>query len=512
MKKIIVIGAGLGGLETAYIMAKNGCQVTVLEKQHTYGGALQSFCRKGEHFDTGFHYVGGIGKGDTLYNRFEYLNLLHLPWHRLNTECFDRIIVNGNSYAHANGHLEFAETLAKQFPHEKESLYKFVELVKQAAQSINGTAAATALQAEQQPTEPQAQAETQENIFENPLYTQSTLQVLQGLFKDRLLIDVIGGSGFKIDLTNTDLPFFVFAEIFNSYIESAWRLDGPGSLIADSLVKDIRSMNGQVICNEQVVRINTENGLATGLTTASGKFYPADIVVSDAEPASTLNLIQDPGVIRNIYKRRIESLDKSLGMFTVNIRLKPESVPYINSNLFIFNNASPWSLNPDSSITDRAMVFYRPCSNSSFCNNIDLLAPMPWSAVEQWKDTTVGHRGADYEQFKQRKANELINLAAAHIETVNGTPFTECIESISTSTPLTWQNYTGTPCGSAFGIVKKSSELGKTMLSVRTPVDNLIFTGQSINLHGVMGVTMTAWLTCQKIDYICRHETNSQHT
>lgn len=506
MKKIIVIGAGLGGLETAYIMSRNGYNVTVLEKQHVYGGALQSFSRKGEHFDTGFHYVGGIGKGDTLHDRFEYLNLLHLPWHRLDTECFDRIIINGKSYPHANGHRQFAEKLSELFPLEKESLFRFVELVKQTARKISGAAGTTTLATE---PHPESQSETQDNISDNPIYTQSAIQVLQSLFKDQLLIDVIGGSGFKIDLTNKDLPFFVFAEIFNSYIESAWRLDGPGSLIADSLVKDIVSMQGKVICNEQVVRINTENGLATGVTTADGKFHPADFVVSDADPAATLNLIQDPGVIRNIYKRRIESLEKSLGMFTVNIKLKPERVPYLNSNLFIFNNASPWSLNTDSSITDRAMVFYRPDNENSFCKNIDLLTPMPWSTVEQWKETAIGHRGAEYELFKEQKAKELINLVSAHIETADNTPFSECIASYSTSTPLTWQNYTGTPCGSAFGIVKKSSELGKTMLSVRTPVENLFFTGQNINLHGVMGVTMTAWLTCQKIDYICRHETNS---
>ena len=481
MKKVVVAGAGLGGLETAYILAKNGFQVTVLEKHRTVGGALQSFCRNGELFDTGFHYVGGLEQGQSLYDRFKYLNLLHLPWHRLDKECFDRIIIDGNSYVHANGHKQFAEKLAIQFPSERESLLRFAGLIRETAAAVMSNFADGS------------------RTFDNPLYTQSTLQVLQTIFKDRLLIDVIGASGSKIDLTNNDLPFFVFAEIFNSYIESAWRLDGPGSLIADSLAQDIRSMGGTICCNRQVTGINTRNGIATGVTTSNQEFYPADLVISDIAPSVSLDLIDQPGVIRNIYRRRIENLDKSLGMFTVNIRLKQESVPYLNSNLFIFRNSSPWSACQDSSISDRAMVSFRPCLTSSFCSNIDLLAPMSWNMVEKWAGTTVGHRGPDYLEFKERKAKELISLVSPHIQTKENADLSECIESYSTSTPLTWTDYTGTPQGSAFGIVKKSSELEKTMLSVRTPVENLYLTGQNINLHGIMGVTMTAWLTCQKI-------------
>ena len=44
-ERVIVIGAGLGGLECGYILAKNGMQVTVLEHEGQVGGCLQTFRR-----------------------------------------------------------------------------------------------------------------------------------------------------------------------------------------------------------------------------------------------------------------------------------------------------------------------------------------------------------------------------------------------------------------------------------------------------------------------------------
>ena len=48
MSSAVVIGGGLGGLMTAAILSKEGCKVTVLEKNAIIGGGLQSFSRFGE--------------------------------------------------------------------------------------------------------------------------------------------------------------------------------------------------------------------------------------------------------------------------------------------------------------------------------------------------------------------------------------------------------------------------------------------------------------------------------
>ena len=66
MKTAVIIGGGLGGLFTGAILAKEGFEVTILEKNSTIGGGLQTFRRFGEVFDTGMHIIGGMQKGGNI--------------------------------------------------------------------------------------------------------------------------------------------------------------------------------------------------------------------------------------------------------------------------------------------------------------------------------------------------------------------------------------------------------------------------------------------------------------
>ena len=55
-KRIAIIGAGPAGLTAAYLLAKDGQQVTVFEKDPQYvGGISRTESYKGYHFDIGGH-------------------------------------------------------------------------------------------------------------------------------------------------------------------------------------------------------------------------------------------------------------------------------------------------------------------------------------------------------------------------------------------------------------------------------------------------------------------------
>ena len=118
---------------------------------------------------------------------------------------------------------------------------------------------------------------------------------------------------------------------------------------------------------------------------------------------------------------------------------------------------------------------------------------MAWKLFEPWADTTVGHRGDIYEMLKSHLADECIRLAERVIPGLGA-----MVEKQYTSTPLTYRDYTLTPCGSAYGVRKDCRNLLMTMLSPRTPIPNLLLTGQNLILHGVEGVTKTAVLTCEE--------------
>lgn len=50
-----------------------------------------------------------------------------------------------------------------------------------------------------------------------------------------------------------------------------------------------------------------------------------------------------------------------------------------------------------------------------------------------------------------------------------------------------------------YGYVKDAESPMKSFLSPRTKLKNLFFTGQNINMHGILGVTISAVVTCAEI-------------
>jgi oxygen-dependent protoporphyrinogen oxidase len=80
-KKIVVLGAGISGLTTAYLLSKNGCDVTVLEKKGEPGGTMESVMENGFLFDRGPNsgleitpVISSIVKDLGLENQFVYAN------------------------------------------------------------------------------------------------------------------------------------------------------------------------------------------------------------------------------------------------------------------------------------------------------------------------------------------------------------------------------------------------------------------------------------------------------
>ena len=98
-------------------------------------------------------------------------------------------------------------------------------------------------------------------------------------------------------------------------------------------------------------------------------------------------------------------------------------------------------------------------------------------------------------QLKEQLADECVLLAERVIPGL-----ASMVSHRYISTPLTWHDYTLTPQGSAFGIRKDYRQPLLTMLSPRTPIPNLLLTGQSIHVHGLEGVTMTALQTTDIIN------------
>ena len=477
---VVIIGSGLGGLECGYILSKKGYNVCILEKNPQLGGCLQTFKRRKTVFDTGFHFVGGLDKGQFLHRLFNYFDLLSLPWHRMD-ERFAEIIIDDRSYHLASGHNRFVEVLSEDFPHQKAQLKQYASFLKQVGDTIENSF---------YPLEDGGNSNA--HLFEESAYS-----FLQKTIDDPVLISVLSGGSLTMELCAEKLPLYIFAQINNSFIQSTWRLKGGGSLIADKLSDGIRRMGGTILTKAEVTRLTEKDGKLKFVEYNNEEQVTGKYIISNLHPALTLSLIPESNLIRKIYRSRITGLQNTSGMFTVHLELKENSIPYLDRNIFIHKGNDPWNAclpNANDKVSS-ALISYRiPEQGNAYTSNIDILTPMRWEEVAQWAGTNIGRRGETYEALKQKKAKECISLAAGRIPGLENN-----IIRFHTSTPLTYRDYTGTWNGSAYGIQKDYMNIMQTILTPQTPIPNLFLTGQSLNLHGILGVSMTSFFTCAKI-------------
>ena len=476
---VIVIGAGLGGLECAYMLAKHGKSVLVLEQGALLGGCLQSFRRNGLLLDTGFHYVGGLDEGQMLHRLFGYFNLLDLPWRKMDSEFFDEVVIQGDSYAFANGYDNFARVMSDRFPHQKDNIAAYVNLLRQVGDNISHS------------FDPRSAAD----VYQQSLFARSAFDFLHETISDPRLIDVLSGTSLKMELSR-NLPLYIFAQINSSFIQSAYRLQGGGMQIAESLRTSIESMGGTVLRNSRVTAFEGQEGRASAVIVNGDRRFEADVFISDAHPAPTVNLLQQAGLVRKIYHKRISGLANTFGVITVNIALKPQALRYLNRNVYIYSQPDVWSLHSDLTHGVRSLLvsFTPPPDGDIFARNVDLITPLNWDDVSHWFGTKVGHRGDDYLDFKQKVAQHCISLAESRFPGLS-----DAIDAFWVSSPLTYSDYTATACGSAYGIRKDFANPMLTILTPKTPVANVFLTGQNLNLHGILGTSMTAMFTCAEL-------------
>ncbi|MBU2410917.1 MAG: phytoene desaturase, partial [Gammaproteobacteria bacterium] len=91
-------------------------------------------------------------------------------------------------------------------------------------------------------------------------------------------------------------------------------MGGTGSLVR-GMVKLIEGQGGRVRCNQGVAQITVERGAATGVRLEDGSVLRADVVVSNADSASTYRHLVAPEHRKRWTDRRIERARYSMSLF-----------------------------------------------------------------------------------------------------------------------------------------------------------------------------------------------------
>ena len=482
----VIIGSGLGGLECGYILADEGYSVCVLEKNHQLGGNLQVFSRDKVAFDTGVHYIGGLEEGQNLYQMFKYFGLMDkLNLVKLDPK-FDRITFEGDEkvYAHQQGYEAFAKGLINDFPGEEEAIRKYCKTLQEVCSHFP----LYSLQY------------SDDDYLEDKVLSIGVKEFLDNLTPNKKLQAVLAGSNMLYAGMADKTPLYVHALVVNTYIESSYRCVDGGAQIAKHLSRSIRQKGGEVLRRKEVTHFEYSGKTISCAVTEEGEKFFGKNIISNIHPQDTLDMIEE-GRVRKAYLNRVKSLENSISAFILNIVCKPEAFKYQNHNYYHHKTLDPWwGIEETSETWPSTYMLSTPAHSEDpeYAKGIIVLTYMKYSEVKKWEDTvrTVvkpSERGEEYEAFKKEMEERLLCEVEKKFPSIR-----DCIKSVYSSTPLTYRDYLGNSDGALYGVIKDYNAPLKTFMTPKTKIPNLYLTGQNINLHGILGVSISSIVTCSE--------------
>lgn len=484
---VVIIGSGLGGMASGLILAKEGYKVCILEMNKQIGGALQVYAREKVVFDSGVHYVGGLEKGQNTYQVFKYLGIMDkLKIRKLDEEVFDAVAFEGDpkTYRYAQGYDRFIKTMVADFPDDEEAIVTYANKIREVCSKF-----------------PLYNLRTSSYMEQGDVLEIDTRTYIESITKNEKLRNVLAGTNILYAGKSYKTPFYMHALVINSYIESSYRFVDGGSQIAKFIHQELTKLGGVIFHYKKVVRIVEEGGEVQYVETSEGERYHAKYFISNIHPTLTLEMTEST-LIKKAYRSRLNALQNSISVFYVNLVMKKDAFPHFNHNFYCFANEDAWApieYTPENWPQGYAMFFSTSSKGGSFAEGISILTYMRFDEVKQWEHTnhTASNdvsRGEDYEQFKKEKAALLMDLVEKRFPGIK-----EATKSTYIGTPLSMRDYLGGTDGTLYGVVKDYRDPLATFISPATKIPNLLLTGQNLNMHGILGVSMSAIVTCSRI-------------
>ncbi|MEM1263022.1 MAG: NAD(P)/FAD-dependent oxidoreductase [Pseudomonadota bacterium] len=492
----IVIGSGMGGLTTAALLASLGQRVCVLEQHYTAGGYTHSYERNGYEWDVGVHYIGDVGAPTRTRKMFDFLSNGELDWAPMDLE-FDKFFIGERVYTAHAGKDAFRDNLIRQFPDETEAIDRYLVLLRQASDGLSAFSMGRMLKPWQRRlTKP---------FFRPPeLLYRRTYDVLTEITDNPDLIATLCGQWGDMGLPPKRSAFMVHAMIARHYLYGGFYPVGGSWRIADTIIPRIQASGGEVFTYARVNRIVHNGSRVSGVEMQDGHVIDCDTVISAAGVANTFDGLLDKSTASNLgYASERKSLQPSYAHLGVYIGLKDTAgnldLPKTNFWIYPSNDfdadVAEFENNPDAEFPV-VYISFPSAKDPDYQNRhpgtatIEIVAPAPYAWFERWEDSVWGKRGDDYDAFKAKLGERLMEHLYAKLPQLRGR-----VDYYEVSTPLSTNWFGGYRQGELYGLEHTSERLRSDWLSPRTNLQGLWLTGQDILTCGVTGAMMAGLMT-----------------
>jgi phytoene dehydrogenase-like protein len=476
---VVVVGAGLGGLSAATMLAHNGLSVLLLERHNVPGGYATSFVRGRYEFEVALHELSGIGPPERrggLYRYLDYLGVAEkVEFIRLPN--LYRAVFFGQERSFKGepdlditlpvGQEAFEEKLCRTFPHEAKGIRRFLKRIFDFGRDFSRI----------------RREQGKVNLLTMPMrfphffrYLPTTWgHVLNRDVKDPRARAVISQYWGYVGLPPSRISFVYFASTLAAYVRQGPAFPkGRSQALSNAFLTSLEECGGIACMNSAVARITTGNGRVTGVITKAGEEIIADWVISNADPITTCWDMIGAEKVPVSFFTRLQSSEVAAS--TVNVYMgvarSHEQLGLDEHEIFI---------NSDYDFDRHAAGMHRITSPEAMaitCYNVvypDISSPGTSTVVltalsygEPWYEVSP----KDYVEAKNRIGDAMIRLA----ETI-APGLREYTEVVEVSTPLTNMRYARTMGGSIYGFNQPPRDNMVWRMRHRGPLEGLYFVG-----------------------------------
>jgi phytoene dehydrogenase-like protein len=308
---VIVIGAGIGGLICAALLAQAGCSVLLVEQHYMVGGYCSTFRHGAYTFDAATHFYPLLGNPMTITGAV--LEKLGSRTRWVKMDPVDHFhFPDGSRFSVSADFDEYMDELRATFPHEAGAIDRFFVKVREAY--LYGLLY-------------YFRGRRHDRL--DPLVDLSLHEVLEREFRDpklRLLLSAdCAHWGSRPSRTS-----FVFDSMLRlSYFLGNYYPEGGSQVFADDLARIVQDAGGDILLRSTGERIVVENGcavaaeIATGLGAARHTVrVRAAHIVSNADLTRTIEQLLGSAVVGDDAIRQVRALRPTSPCFLVHLGLR----------------------------------------------------------------------------------------------------------------------------------------------------------------------------------------------
>ncbi len=479
---VAVVGAGIGGLTAAALLADAGYRVAVFDQHVLPGGYCHSYLRKARHqgkpvlyrFDAGPHDFSGVWDGGTVMGLLDRLGVAdRIAWQRID-----------HSYRTPTGAIDpprdwrdYARLLGERFPQCAPGILALFEDIHAIFEDMYATGEGRSGIPGLPGNIDALLAFPKDHPHAFKWMNRPFDELVAAHLSDPGAVAIINAlSGYLGDGTQT-LSCAEMVPIFGYYFKGGRYPVGGSSRFSEILVEAIEERGGTVHLKTPVRRIVVENGQAAGVELGDGRIVRARAVVSNADIRRTFLELVAPQHVPADFRARLAQAAPATSAFSVQLGL--DYVPDIKPATHVMGPAHV-------GIATMSLVDPSAAPDGHSIMNLIRLAPhaqaKDWFPPEDGGDDWKAWRRSDaYAQRKKEFGDDMIAAAETILPGLR-----DHIVYRTDASPVTYARYDGASSGAIYGI----SGAGRLKGS-KSPVPGLVIAGGGNVGSGVEAVVVS---------------------